>query len=660
MRTDETAVGARPGGRQPYVGTERAPRRSELRRSEDYSGPFRVPAVARRRRRSRFLAHPFGTFAIVPDPLLDDLDAEQRAAVTTPHAPLAILAPAGSGKTRVLTRRIAYRIREGMAETRHVLALTFTRKAAGELVQRCNRLGVDGALTSGTFHAVALAQLRRHASDRGWDQPRVLDRKARVLGPIVGGRGSAAVQQLNDVATEIEWAKARLVPPGDYADAAPDAGRCAPGRAAAVAEFYERYEHAKHKRRLLDFDDVLRRCGELIGRDIEFAESQRWRFRHLFVDEFQDATPLQVRLLRAWLGERDDLSVVGDPAQSIYAFAGADARPITEFDHFFRGGRTIALVHNYRSTDAVVALAEAALGPAAGVRRALPATGRGRGVRPTIRAYDDEIAEAAAVADGCWSAFRTTGSWSNVAVLFRTNAQSSQFETALARRGVPARVNAGPHFASRPPVRLLLDRLRAVERDEPALGLAAHLADLATHDDEEMDNDEVASHRDALLVRGREYLAAEGRSGTVAGLVGWLDTTTRNADARDDAVELATFHRAKGLEWPIVFVTGLERGFVPIARAGSDAERAEERRLLHVALSRAADELHCSWARARTVGARRVARDPSPWLGALEELAHTLPAPTSEPARYVTELRDTLARSSPPVPHRRRARHQVR
>ncbi len=197
--------------------------------------------------------------------------------------------------------------------------------------------------------------------------------------------------------------------------------------------------------------------------------------------------------------------------------------------------------------------------------------------------------------------------------------------------------------------RLLLHRLRAAERDEPARGLAAYLADLATHDDDELTGVEAVTHRDALLERGREYVAAEGSSATVAGFVGWLDATTRS-DVRDAAVDLVTFHRAKGLEWPVVFVAGLERGLVPIAWAKSDDALAEERRLLHVALSRALDELHCSWARARWVGARRAARDPSPWLGALEETAHAYGQARVDPARCVTEIREVLARASPPVP----------
>jgi DNA helicase-2/ATP-dependent DNA helicase PcrA len=600
----------------------------------------------------------------VRDSLLDDLDPQQRAAVVAAHPLLAIIAPAGSGKTRVLTRRVAFRIREHAAETKHVLALTFTRKAAAELTRRMRRLGVDGSLTGGTFHAVALAQLRRQATERGWEQPRVLDRKGRLLGPLLGGRGPAAAIAVNDVAAEIEWAKARLITPDEFGDAARAESRRLPRPETELAELYARYETEKRKRRLLDFDDVLHRCADGIARNDEFAAGQRWRFRHFFVDEFQDATPLQVRLLRAWLGHGRDLSVVGDPAQAIYGFAGADASPLGEFAQVF-GGETIALSHNYRSTPAVVALAEVVLGAAAHPARRPPRAVRPDGDRPTIVGYDTGEAEAAAIADRCWRAFTAGLPWQGMAVLFRTNTQSSLFEAAFTRRGVPFRVADGQRFAARPAVRALIDRLREAERDAPGRQFADHLADLAVGDGDDdslltHEREETRAHRHALVDLAREYLAAVGGFGSVAGFVGWLDASTRGEDAHGTGVDLATFHRAKGLEWPVVFVTGLERGLVPVSWATSDDALYEERRLLHVALSRAQDEVHCSWARSRSVGARRSAREPSPWLGALEEALHKISGSPTEPVRHVAELRNTLVAASPAEPRPRTARRRVR
>ncbi|HEV7526640.1 MAG TPA: ATP-dependent helicase [Acidimicrobiia bacterium] len=614
------------------------------------------------------------------DALLDDLDELQLAAVTSSAAPLAIIAPAGSGKTRVLTRRIAYGAREERVEARHVLAVTFTRKAAGELVSRIGRLGVDGRITAGTFHAIALAQLRRHANERNREAPRVLERKARLLAPLMGERGAASTVAVADVAAEIEWAKARLIPPDRYEAAAEAAGRRTPRGAGEVSRLYARYEAEKRRRHVIDFDDVLSFCAEAIARDEEFAAGQRWRFRHLFVDEFQDATPLQLRLLRAWLGGSDQLTVVGDPAQAIYGFTGADAAPLIEFARAFPGGQTIALGRNYRSTPGVVALAEVALGSAAGGARIRPEAIRADGAAPTITSYSDDDAEATAIAEACWERHAAGVPWHKMAVLFRTNAQSSRFEAAFTRRGVPFRIGEGQRFAARPPVRVLLDQLREAERKSPGRAFAQQLADLAADDEadspaeptrseaDRMAADEARSYRDALLELGRDYLEAVGGTGGVGEFTTWLDTATGGVTGGEAAgtpgVDLVTFHRAKGLEWTVAFVTGLERGLVPISWSTSEAAQTEERRLLHVALSRAEDELHCSWAQARATGTRRGPREPSPWLGLLENEAnhapHGLLQERRAPRDHLAELRDTLAAASPPSPPPARARRLQR
>ncbi|MEA3078566.1 MAG: ATP-dependent helicase UvrD/PcrA, partial [Actinomycetota bacterium] len=290
--------------------------------------------------------------------LLAGLNAAQHDAVTTGAAPLCILAGAGSGKTRVLTRRIAYRVHEGTADAEHVLALTFTRKAAGELRSRLGQLGVRGQVVAGTFHAVAYAQLRRRWADRGEQAPALLDRKVRIIAPLLGRPrpGTAAVQAA-DVAGEIEWAKARMVPPSQYEVEAERAGRTPPLSPAEMASIYERYEAEKKKRGRVDFDYMLARCAHALDTDEEFAATQRWRFRHLFVDEFQDVNPVQFSLLKGWLGDRPDLCVVGDPNQAIYSWNGADPTLITKLATRIPGTETVTLEHNYRSTPQVVATA---------------------------------------------------------------------------------------------------------------------------------------------------------------------------------------------------------------------------------------------------------------------------------------------------------------
>jgi DNA helicase-2/ATP-dependent DNA helicase PcrA len=574
------------------------------------------------------------------DELLRDLDEAQRDAVTCDDSPLAILAGPGSGKTRVLTRRIAWRIATGRADASKVLAVTFTRKAAGELTSRLRALGVagerdaHGGPSAGTLHSIALAQLRRRAVANDRSMPGLLERKARLLVPIVangGRRGPDTVSTAADVASEIEWAKARLIPCDQYAAAAQLLGRDPSPGVDAVATFYERYEQAKRKARLVDFDDLLWWCGDALDSDDEFAAQQRWSFRHLFVDEFQDVSPAQLRLVRGWLGERLDLTVVGDPDQAIFSFTGADPTGLTEFRRIFPGARVVRLDRNYRSTRQIVTAAEALLADG-GQRRAPRVAVRPDGPAPVVTDYDTERDEAVGVARAIRAARGPDLPWSAFAVLYRINAQSAAFEAALAAEGIPYRVRGEGRFLERPAVRAVLDRLRAADKAAPGVPLASHLTDLELPDvppegaererapNEGAGDDERAQHVAAVVRLGREFDAIDP-GGSVDGFVTWLSTALRNEEPAvgGDAVELLTFHRAKGLEFHTVHVTGLERGLVPIARAETPAARAEERRLLYVALTRAEHSLQLSWARRRTLGTREMNRVASPWLEPIED-----------------------------------------
>ncbi len=580
--------------------------------------------------------------AVTADALLSDLDPSQRDAVTHPGRTLAILAPAGSGKTRVLTRRIAWLVDQRRVEASHVLAVTFTRKAAGELTERLRRLGVR-QVTAGTFHALALAQLRRHSHDHGREPPAVLGAKGRLLGPIVGGRGPQARVAVLEIAGEIEWAKARLVPPSGYEAAARDAGRLTPRPPAEVAACYDRYEQEKRKRHLVDFDDLLRWCAQTIERDETFGAAQHFRFRSLFVDEFQDASAAQVRLVRAWLGGRPDLCVVGDDAQAIYSFAGADPGPLRDFASHFPGGVSVRLAVNYRSTAPIVAAADAVLDRH---RPAIEAP-RGDGPAPEIHPFDDEDREAKGVAAILRRAHGRGVPWAEMAVLFRTNAQSVPFETTLLATGVPVRVPGAGRFVARPEVQATLEELRNLERSAPGRRLSDLLTDLAG--EIAVGGEERREHLDAILRLGREYLAADGGDGSVPGFVAWLETSMRGDDDAgigDDAVQLLSFHRAKGLEWELVCVTGVEKGLVPISHATDPAAVAEERRLLHVALSRAGRHLHVTWAARRTVGGRAVRRSPSPWLEAIEQ-ANRGAGPEVDAATRLAGVRAGLAARRP-------------
>ena len=559
--------------------------------------------------------------------MLDGLDPAQRRAVVSETQPLCILAPAGSGKTRVLTRRIAHRVATGSADSDRVLALTFTRKAAGELRARLGALGVRGAVAAGTFHGVAYTQLRRRWADRGERPPVLLERKTRLLAPLLpraraGARASAAIQPA-DLAAEIEWAKARLVSPAQYETEVEAAHRCPPVPPATVAALYERYENDKRRKGLVDFDDLLLLCAVALHDDTEFAAAQRWRFRHLFVDEFQDVNPVQFRLLQGWLGDRTDLCVVGDPNQAIYSWNGADPTLLTDFSGLFPGSETVHLDRNYRSTPQLVALAATVLpgGDGQGAGGAVTAV-RPEGRVPVVRQFDTDVDEAHGVARALRRSHAPGVPWSHLAVLARTNAQLMMLEEHIRAAGIPCRLSGGGALLRQPEVRTALDELRQVPASVP---FASRLTDL-----EQAAGEGGAAERrgnlEALVRLGHDYAAVDFAA-TVDGFVAWLGAGDQSdAGAGADAVELTTFHRAKGLEWPVVFVTGLEKGLVPIGHATTPAAEAEERRLLHVALTRAADEVHCTWAERRTFGSRSVARSPSPLLDPISEAVAVMAA----------------------------------
>ncbi|HEX2701627.1 MAG TPA: ATP-dependent DNA helicase UvrD2 [Acidimicrobiales bacterium] len=568
--------------------------------------------------------------------LLEGLDPAQYLAVVSSAQPLCILAPAGSGKTRVLTRRIAHRVATGSADGARVLALTFTRKAAGELRSRLGSLGVRQPVAAGTFHAVAYAQLRRRWADRGERPPALLQNKARLLAPLLprarAGTRAAATVEAADLAAEIEWAKARLVRPAAYEAEVAAAARRPPVPPATMATLYERYENEKRRKGLVDFDDLLLQCAVALHDDAEFAAAQRWRFRHLFVDEFQDVNPVQFRLLQGWLGERTDLCVVGDPNQAIYAWNGADPTLLTEFARHFPTAETIQLDHNYRSTPQLVAVGRTVL-PGGGGDVDVTAT-RPEGAAPVVRRFDTDVDEASGVARALRRAHAPGVAWSSLAVLARTNAQLVLLEERLRAAGIPCRVGGGGALLRQPEVRTALDRLR---RLPPAVPFLSRLADL---DDEQSDqpgsgdggdrghgaSSERRGNVDALVRLGRDYAAVDAAA-TLDGFVSWLAAGDQSDVAGGtDAVELTTFHRAKGLEWSVVFVTGLEQGLVPIGHAATPAAEAEERRLLHVALTRAVDEVHCTWAERRTFGSRSVARSPSPLLEPIQEAVAVMSA----------------------------------
>jgi DNA helicase II / ATP-dependent DNA helicase PcrA len=561
-----------------------------------------------------------------PARLLEDLNDAQRAAVTSTAQPLCILAGAGSGKTRVLTRRIGHRVATADADPRHVLALTFTRKAAGELNSRLRALGLRDAVAAGTFHSVAYAQLRARWADRGVTPPELLDRKVGFVARLLPSR----VQAL-DVVGEIEWAKARRIEPDRYVAAAADAERNPPLDPYEVAKHYAAYEEAKQRRRMVDFDDLLRLAVRDLTGDPEFAAAQRWRFRHLFVDEFQDVNPLQFDLLRAWLGDRVDLCVVGDPNQAIYAWNGADARYLSDLERWFPGVERVELVDNYRSSPQILAAANAVLAPSSPRSHPLRAN-RPDGPAPVISAHPTDSDEARAIARALRDRHAPGARWSSQAVLVRTNAQGLLVAEALQAAAVPHRVRGGSALLDQPEIKTALANLRR-HRGPFHVATADLAASLGTDPLDDPDGaregstgdmSDAAAQRRAnleMLVRLADDYQRIDPAPSASSFFEWLRTTISSEEPDRDAVDISTFHAAKGLEWPVVHLAGLERGLVPIGHAKTPAALAEERRLFYVAVTRAEHELVCTWAEQRTFGQRTRAREPSPYLDAFEVAA---------------------------------------
>jgi DNA helicase-2/ATP-dependent DNA helicase PcrA len=559
--------------------------------------------------------------AVDPDRLLGGLNQSQLDAVLARGGPIVVLAGAGSGKTRVLTRRIAHRVAVGEIDPSRVMAVTFTRKAAEELRRRLTALGMRDEVHAGTFHRLAYTQLRERWAERGVEPPVLLDNRARLVGRLLrggrskgggGGPGRGARSgrvEIRDLCAEIDWARARLVGPEHYGAAAADAGRRPPVPVERMAELLEAYQREKRRRRVVDFDDLLILAIRDLRADPGYADAIRWRYRHLHVDEFQDVNPLQFELLAQWRGDRPDLFLVGDPNQAIYGWNGADPGLLQRFTRRERGVVRIDLVENHRSSPQILAVA------ATLTARPLVAH-QADGPVPTVHAHTDDISEAEGVAARAGEARATAGSWSDQAVLVRTNAQLAVVERVLREAGVPVRVRSGSGPLASPEVRQMVTDLSRPETD---LIEALESLDESVIDGADLSPAEIERRANlaALARLVHEYLVIDPTP-SGPGLGSWLTTLTANdVDLEGDAVELTTFHGAKGLEWPVVHLAGLEDGLVPIAYATTPAQQDEERRLLYVAITRAREELHLSWAASRTFATKPVARQPSPYLAAL-------------------------------------------
>lgn len=550
---------------------------------------------------------------------LDVLDDDQRAAATAPRGPVAIIAGAGTGKTRTITYRIAHLIDQGFATTNSVLALTYTSRAAGEMRDRLASMNIAGVQAM-TFHAAARRQLRyfwpQIAGDVKW---KLLDSAFPVVARAARSVTNAPSKDtIRDLLNEIEWAKSSLLGADGYAAYVDSIDRTPPLPAEQVAEVYRRYEQLKtsDEGMHLDFSDLLLHVAGAMENAPAVAEEFRQRYRTFVVDEYQDVTPLQQRVLEGWLGDRDDLTVVGDANQTIYSFTGATPQYLLDFSRHFPNAHVVKLQRDYRSTPQVTTLANQVIGAAkgriAGTRLELQGM-REPGPEPIFREFESDPAEAREIAGQILTLLDQGVPAKEIAVLYRINAQSAVLEQALADAGIAYQVRGGTSFFEN---RVIVDAMQQLIRanlqndlpPDPAAIARAALAPLG-YSTQEPDGAQERERWQLLraLVDLVEDIVQLRNTDSLEVVLGEL--RRRAADKQPpavDSVTLVTLHAAKGLEWDAVFLAGLTEGLLPFRYAidAGDEQIEEERRLFYVGITRARKHLALSWAPARQEGGR--------------------------------------------------------
>ncbi|MHA6762784.1 ATP-dependent DNA helicase UvrD2 [Streptacidiphilus sp. PAMC 29251] len=586
-------------------------------------------------------AQPFPTDATRyadADAVLAGLDPEQRAVATALSGPVCVLAGAGTGKTRAITHRIAYGVRSGVMQPQRVLAVTFTARAAGEMRGRLRQLGAEG-VQARTFHSAALRQLQYFwPRVVGGELPRLVERKIQLVGEAAARcRIRVERTELRDLTSEIEWAKVTQTVPEDYPAAVRRAGREAPRDPAEIRQVYKVYEELKRDRGVIDFEDVLLLAVGVLEDRVEAAEQVRAQYQHFVVDEYQDVSPLQQRLLDLWLGPRSSLCVVGDASQTIYSFTGATPSYLLDFRLKHPDATVVKLVRDYRSTPQVVHLANGLLAQAKGQaaqHRLELVSQREPGPDPGYTEYQDEPAEAEGTAKRIQALLGSGVRASEIAVLFRTNGQSAVYEQALADLGIAYQLKGAERFFERREVTNAVTLLRGAARgsSDPTLdnapeALAGQVrAVLSTEGFSALPPAGSGAVRErweslAALVRlAEEFEAGQHAAGLRADLAAYVAELGARAAAQHapvvEGVTLASLHSAKGLEWDAVFLVGLTEGMLPITYAKTDEQVEEERRLLYVGVTRARVRLSLSWALSRSPGGR-ASRRPSRFLDGL-------------------------------------------
>ncbi|MCZ0711365.1 ATP-dependent helicase [Microbacterium paraoxydans] len=541
---------------------------------------------------------------------LDALDERQRAAASVLRGPVAVLAGAGTGKTRVITHRIAHGVDTGAYSPSRVMAVTFTAKAAGELRGRLRALGVEG-VAARTFHAAALAQLNFFwPTLAGAPAPSIIDNKVRMLGQAADAlRLRPRTATLRDIASEIEWRKVSMISIDRYAEL----GRPITGiDPTQLVELMRGYEALKDERHQLDFEDVLLACAGMLETEPRVAAAVHEQYRHFTVDEFQDVSPLQNRLLELWLGDRHDICVVGDASQTIYSFAGAEQRFLLEFERRHPDATVIRLETNYRSQAPILTAANALMHGRPGALELVPAREHFTAEPPTVTAYDSEAEEAAGIAAGVAARIADGASPSEIAVLYRAHAQSAVLQQALAAEGIATSVLGGTRFFAMPEVRQAILALRAAAVAPTEHGFLPEvrrvLRELGLTEEPPAAG---GAQRDGWEAR-RAILRLAEDAGPEATLRSFSDELMARAKDQHEptmrTVTLSTLHAAKGLEWPHVYLAGWAEGSLPISYATTFEAVDEERRLAYVGVTRAARTLELSWARSAGRGERAPSR----------------------------------------------------
>lgn len=603
-----------------------------------------------------------GKIEIDPESPLVGLNEAQRQAAAATTGPVAIHAGAGTGKTRVVVHRVAYAVATGAVAPNHVLLVTFTDKAAGEMRERVATLGVPGVAAM-TFHAAARRQLNYlWPQVHGTPAPATLADPWPLIAPMTRRLpGGFRFTPTKDVIDAIGWLRSQRIDPHEAEKAAASADRSLPLPGDLLAELMSSYELEKQRCNLIDFHDMIEWTTELLRDNPTVREQVHERYRWFSVDEFQDTSPAQNDLLGMWLGSRRDICVVGDEDQTIYSFTGATSSYLTSFRETHSDATILRLAENYRSTPQILTLANRLLAAPGSTSDKLRPT-RADGAAPQVKEFADATAELDWIVAQIRQLLDEGASGSTIAILTRLNADLAPFESALTRAGIPHKVR-GKRFFDRTEIRqagkllrrvpaevhgadlmaslegLLIDQVGYSVDDEPRSGQARERqVSLATWlqivsdvsrapestkkdlaDKDPTEEDRMATGSTEL---SPQQIAAE------------LDRrATAEATEQEDGVELATLHRAKGLEWQAVFLPGVEEGRIPVAQAKTNETIAEEKRLLYVGITRAQQQLFISWASKRNSAHGGTTRKRSRFLNTLQPRVASSPRRPSRAAR---------------------------